>query len=378
MTTYRDRLPLGRPAFIGLPFHGLVTNEVLTLPNAATKTVAFTGHQTVLVSPVGATVPTFTAAEQAYNSAQGFTWQNYAILSGAFRTIGGAHLGINSWLYHDGDNAWVIDAEITGADLTLTITVNLRQLFGHLDDTGSPPQMSAPRKLDEITFTPVQTGGSSQTSAQALYARYLFMTHSQTGSMTAVNVAVSRSEADASDFGIGFAYMFGGNGYVVHNALSVTLSGKGSLTGIVGSGISGTIAMLANAQEMSSYANTATGDEFSDFSDSHKPEACQTDYSFSVPGCTSSIQYYDAVDTRKAAWIGSQCGGYDPPYVEDDSKSGTRSTSVVARHYVAVSKAGSLTWLETATNGTNSWSATASSAGSLTRTDHWSMQALPS
>jgi hypothetical protein len=90
------------------------------------------------------------------------------------------------------------------------------------------------------------------------------------------------------------------------------------------------------------------------------------------------VQYYDEVDTRAASWVGSACGGYDPPYTEDDEMSGSRTTSVVARHYVAVSKTGTITWLETATNTSNAWSASATSSGSLTKTIHWSMAVFPS
>ncbi len=262
MTTYRDRLPLAHPDYLGLPYHGLVTNEVLALPNSQTLPVAFGGHQTVLVRAADAVVPTFTPDQQAFNTAQGYTWQNFALLSGLARNIGGGDLGAQSYLYHDGDHAWIIDVELAADDLELTLMVYLRQIFGYLDDAGEAPTMSARRKLDELTFTPVRTGGTDQTEEMAAYGRYLFMTHSQTGSVTAANVAVSRAEADASDFGVGFAYQFGGSGYVVHNALSITLSGSGSLTGTVGSGISGVIAMLASAAELTEETYTVTGENY--------------------------------------------------------------------------------------------------------------------
>jgi hypothetical protein len=367
MTTYRDRLPLARPEYIGLPYHGLVTNEVLTLPNAETKEIAFGGHQTVLVRAADAEVPEFTPEQEAFNTAQGYTWQDFALLSGLSRNIGGQDIGANSYLYHDGDHAWIIDVELTRDDLELTLLVYLRQLFGYLDDAGESPKMAARRKLDELTFTPVRTGGTDQTAAMALYNRYLFMTHSQTGSLTAANIAVSRSEEDYADFGSGFAYQFGGSGYVVHNALSITLSGAGSLTGTVGSGISGVIAMLANAQEMANHSSTSTGEAYSDFRGSHFPDACQTDFSFDLPACSGSIQTYDEIDTREACWVDE----------ENDSKDGVAVTTVIARHYVAATKAGNLTWLETATRATDEWSATATALGSLTLTRHWQMAAFP-
>ena len=98
MTTYRDRLPFGHPDYIGLPYHGLVTNEELTLPNAKTLDITFEGHQTVLVRATDAEVPEFTADQQAFNTAQGYTWQDFALLSGAFRSIGGQQLGAQSYL----------------------------------------------------------------------------------------------------------------------------------------------------------------------------------------------------------------------------------------------------------------------------------------
>ncbi len=373
MTTYRDRLPLGHPDYVGLPFHGLVTNEVLTLPNDEELAVPFEGHQTVLVRAADAEVPTFTPEQESFNESRGYTWQDFALLSGAFRWIGGQRLGAQSYLYHDGDHAWVIDVELSGEDLELTLAVYLRQLFGYLDDAHQPPTMSARRKLDELSFTPVRTGGTDQTAEMALYDRYVFMTHSQTGSVTAVNVAVSRAEEDYLDFGTGFAYQFGGNGYVVHNALEIQLSGKGLLTGTIGSGISGAITLLANAQEMHSSVDESTGTPFAGFRDGVSLSACQTDFSFDVPACTGSTQYYDGIDTREACWVDD---GANP--VGDSETSGSVITRTGSRHYVAVTKTGSITWLETIVDTTTTWSTSETASGSLTRIDHWQMTAFPS
>ena len=371
MTTYRDRLPLAHPDYLGLPYHGLVTNEVLTLPNSHTRPVAFGGHQTVLVRAAGAAVPSFTPDQQAFNTAQGYTWQNFALLSGQYRNIGGQALGPASYLYHDGDHAWIVDVEVTRDDLELTLSVYLRQLFGYLDDADEAPTMPARRKLDELTFIPVRTGGTNQTEAMSGYDRYLFMTHSQTGSTTAANVAVSRAEVDASDFGVGFAYQFGGSGYVVHNALKIQLTGKGSLTGTIGSGISGAITMLATAQQMHSYSSTSSGTTYTP--NTQAPTAVQTYYNSELPGCgpgNTVPQYWEITDANVVGWDGVADS--------DTSDSGEYSTATASRHYVAVTKAGDLTWLETETSTNNSWSTETISSGSMTLHHQHVTEAYPS
>lgn len=359
------QLPLARPFAIGLPYHGLVTNEVLTLPNSDEIEIAFAGHQTVLVQAADPPELTYTEDEEDYHDAQGYTWQDYALLSGLYREIGGIALGAQSYLYHDGDHAWIIDVELSADDLELTLDVYLRQLFGYLRVGAAPPAMSSRRLLDSITWQPVSYTGTLQGEEQAAWDRYVFMTHSSTGAVSAVNVATTNGSSQTAFFGPGFGYQYGG-GYVVHDAFKIDISGTGSVEETVGSGISATITHLANADEMYDYSDTETGSPSGGWV-AGSPSIEELSYSDPIPVCTGSTQTYDLVAEYAPIWDSG----------EDGADSGSRITSSIRLYYAAVTSSGSITWLEYETKTTTNWSWSESSSGALTYTEHKSMGPLP-
>lgn len=126
-----------RTLFFGNPYHGLVEDGVLTLPNAATKNYThlldnaytfkdlFNWRCSVPVMNPGQPVPVRTIPEQAIDTANGFQWKEYALAVGQDRLLWGANnfeLGPMGWIYFDpAGQPWYItltdpnDRLITGA-----------------------------------------------------------------------------------------------------------------------------------------------------------------------------------------------------------------------------------------------------------------------
>ena len=87
---YPNGLPFGFVAQFGLPFHGIVRNGALTLPDASTMVypqpegtdMPYVKH------PLGLT-PARTPEEIAWDAARNYQWLDHAYLSGYYRSIGG-------------------------------------------------------------------------------------------------------------------------------------------------------------------------------------------------------------------------------------------------------------------------------------------------
>jgi hypothetical protein len=93
--------PQSRAVRIGQPYHGLLTDGVLTLSTGAK--ISFPG------SPLGDcykfVVPgaslSIAPTEVALEAAQGREWRSYALLSGRARSYAGLEVGADAWLYAD-------------------------------------------------------------------------------------------------------------------------------------------------------------------------------------------------------------------------------------------------------------------------------------
>lgn len=107
--------PPGRITIWGHPWHGLVEDGVLTLPNAATMSYpapSAGGEADVLAFAVpGTPAVSRDAAQTAADTAAGRQWLNYALISGHYaRQLYGQNIGGNgSWLYAAPDGSrWLV------------------------------------------------------------------------------------------------------------------------------------------------------------------------------------------------------------------------------------------------------------------------------
>jgi hypothetical protein len=263
MTIRPDRPPFGSPLRIGLPYHGRVINGELTLPNDDVIDYPDpSGGETVLVRHPLADAPTPTADD----TARGYQWLDYALLSGDRRDIGGQSLADavpNTadavWLYCDEAHAWVVYFEFTTSGIEQTLTVKLQAPFGLIAD--APPTMT-PRTLGTYTWTPKRYNGSDQSSTEAEYPRNLRTTHSQTGAVTAVNIGAT-PDSGINPWITTAIYEFQPAQVIIgyHDVVKITLSGNGSLVaGSVGNGISVAFEHLATAPDMHYYAGAGDSD----------------------------------------------------------------------------------------------------------------------
>ena len=136
-----DLLPLAVPTRIGLPWHGLVTNGVLAAGNGKTKTYAQPsgGDAWPVRNAAGASTRARMASEIAHDAATGKVWQNYALIHGEDKQLGGARLGFSEWLYSDpAGTVWLMGVTHTVAGATATFTVKVKKRFGHFANTTDP------------------------------------------------------------------------------------------------------------------------------------------------------------------------------------------------------------------------------------------------
>lgn len=167
-----------------------------------------------------ATTPTTSEADQAL----GRTWLNYALLSGNSRIICGKQLGVNRWLYCDGQHAWKVGISESRNRTTGISTVSLRlySSFGILREHADPPAMEIrtlatlqqPMQYSDINF------GQSYS---------LFTSPKPDGSGCMVNMYYGQTASERKVYAI----------------LRATISGTGSLEdGEVGDGITGSLSVV--------------------------------------------------------------------------------------------------------------------------------------
>jgi len=116
-------IPQGAVRYWGLPYHGLVRNGTLTLPNNATMTYLQpdNGSTVVIRNKKKSGLP-LTMPMAAYDAAQGFSWLTFAILAGRTKQIAGQNLGGNRFIYIDHrDRPWLMKIYPTGDQWTIDV-----------------------------------------------------------------------------------------------------------------------------------------------------------------------------------------------------------------------------------------------------------------
>lgn len=267
-----DILPLAHIRAVGIPFHGLVADSVLTLPDNSTMAYPqlYYGQTNYVKHPL-ANAPTRSAYEQALDTANNYQWLDYAMLSGAYCNIGGQNLGARHWLYCDDENAWDVYLKVEKAGTyDLLATLKLKRLFGRLPVDGADLSMTE-RTLATLQWTVTDCAGATITAdTYALWDGMNLFTANQTGSVSLHNLYLRRVGTGSWPGGLtapvspNYGYM--GNPLRLHNVLRVTLAGNGAVTpGNVGAGITGSIGMEVVAADTwyPQNTNNSTVDDWS-------------------------------------------------------------------------------------------------------------------
>ncbi len=148
-----DLLPFALPTRIGLPYHGLVRSDVLTLPDSSTRAYPATHEGTYDTKrSICQRGRNYAATVDSTGEPATYRWQNYALLSGEEHEIGGQQLGAGSWIYSDANHSWRVRLEKAEADYQITLTAYLVGPFGIVQDD---PLTMTEVELDSYTFTPV-------------------------------------------------------------------------------------------------------------------------------------------------------------------------------------------------------------------------------
>lgn len=285
MTAYRpDLLPFALPTRLGLPYHGTVKNDLLTLPDSSQIPYpAPDSGAAILVEHQLAEAPTLSAEESAVEAAKGYQWLPYAYLSGTNRDIGGHALGKDTWLYCDGTNTWIVKVELAADSIFVpgTVTVYITGRFGHFSDT------------DSETFITRTAGVHVPTRVSAAQATYHPLFHNKTGSLSILNMMVYSSAIFEDSLAAGRKSFSGGSGYDLYECVKITLSGIGSTEeGQEGTGITAAFDVIKTDQDhLISYTTYTTG--------AANPTPGQT--------CTYSSPYESAGFTEYYWYIMSFC-----------------------------------------------------------------------
>lgn len=260
---------LKQPVTIGLPFHGLATAGVLTTAGGNKAVTHNDGDVVLIQAPVThPRPPARTPAQAANDAANGYTWQNYALLCGTNRNLGGSSaLGANAWLYCDGaGGTWLVDTvttKDTGAG-TVTVQLWLRSLFGRFG-AGALPAID--RKLGELTFAP-----------SVLSQPYDVRLNRRPATITEVRqYAGPQPKPDGTAAVLNFTFFDDSAGYwqlhagrtsgagteegdCLSDVITLAISGDGSTdVATLGDGITGTVTRTEQFTALNSYVETDTG-----------------------------------------------------------------------------------------------------------------------
>jgi len=136
---------------LGLPYHGLVTNGRLILPDNEQLTYpGITNGDTQLVAVPNLPPVTRTPEQQASDQANGFEWRNKAII--ANNHLGVADLGDNWLLYIDNNQTvWHLNIEYNVVGNQCVFNCALKSAFGRFH--GNYPQISHELAQSQTTFT---------------------------------------------------------------------------------------------------------------------------------------------------------------------------------------------------------------------------------
>ena len=155
----------GKASYWGIPFHGLVKNDLLYLPNGSTMSydTPMNGSTVVIKNPGKSGLPP-TRSLASYDAAQGFTWLTYCILAGFGKQVAGVALGLNAIIFVDHrDRPWLIRLNAPGGVFRLTV----ESRFGLL---GSDPVSWVDNRL-------IYEGDFGQTITEYLYGDDICQNH---------------------------------------------------------------------------------------------------------------------------------------------------------------------------------------------------------
>jgi hypothetical protein len=248
-TSRPDRLPLAKAVRLGLPYHGLITNGVLATGGG---NFTYPGGSDLSSSAIAVQHPGHSAAATMAGDDAKWSFQDYALLSGDAREIGGQELGAKHWLYCDAAKTWNCYYTITGNTENTTIKVYLGQRFGAFGD--AIPFLAAPIELASLTFASTTYAGVAVTGLSVEG----FSSHSLDGSVTAINVFSAGATA-AVKWPFTVTSVFSGRQfdgyYCLHDVVKVVISGNGADDG---AGITATIQHYQDATDLQlGYAETA-------------------------------------------------------------------------------------------------------------------------
>lgn len=241
-------LPIRVPSFIGVPFHGLVIDGVLTLPNGQTMPYAgsVSSFTQILRNPAGvANARARTPDEQAADTAVGMQWLDYGIRNGNSFNRRALGQGKPWMLYSDpAGTVWLFVLDrINDVGVVKPRLYNLGP-FGRLRHGGAPPPDYSINTLlwsADITPSDDEAIGAENTYVQELLqntqgTKALYKIFRQiTGSYYAERYDWVRIGVDAD------------GGRRMSDLYELTISGTGSLElGSIGQGISVSASLVAD------------------------------------------------------------------------------------------------------------------------------------
>ncbi len=157
---------LHRQKLVGDPFHGIIRNGLIELPNASTKSSLQPEDGSVkLIGAPGFSDPVRTPEETAFDTANGLQWKGAVPLSGADNVLYGKRIGslaaiskFRSIYVDPAGDRWLLEWFQTGSGASLRLNGRIVSRFGEFktDQTTAPP----PLNLDILTsFDPAADAG---------------------------------------------------------------------------------------------------------------------------------------------------------------------------------------------------------------------------
>lgn len=241
-------LPIRVPSFIGVPFHGLVIDGTLTLPNSAT--MAYSGAVSpftqILRNPAGvANARARTTEEQAADTAAGRQWLDYGIRNGV--RFNGQFIGQGKpWiLYSDpAGTVWRLELDRVNDIGVVKPRLYNRGPFGRIRHGGSaPPDYTLNTLLWSADITPTD---DESLAAENTYVQEIL----QNAQGTKALYKIFRQITGAS-YAERYRWVRIGvdtdGGTRMSDLYELTISGTGSLEpGFIGQGISVSASLVAN------------------------------------------------------------------------------------------------------------------------------------
>lgn len=254
-------LPIRVPSFIGCPFHGLVIDGTLTLPNSQTMpyTSAVSAFTQVLRNPAGvANARARTAEEQTADTAAGRQWLDYGIRNA--NRFNGEALGVGKQfvLYSDpAGSVWLLVYDPILGDDTVRPRLYLKGLFGRVRHGGaSPPDYS----LNTLLWSAAITSSDDEAITNSFYVASLLQ--NETGSKVLFKIhRVIRGDVYAKRYDwVQYATSGVNAGRRLSDLYELTISGTGSTEiGTLGQGISVSAALVADFSDLYTDTSSNTG-----------------------------------------------------------------------------------------------------------------------